>query len=129
MRILVIDDSAPVRARLVAFLGEAAGVDVVDEARDSLTAYAALAARAPDVVVLDLHLPGESGLSILSRIKSAPSSPMVVVLTNEGTEQHRRECLARGADYFFDKATELDRALSVVTEVARTIPRAVIPSP
>jgi CheY-like chemotaxis protein len=66
--------------------------------------------------VLDLHMPGRSGLEVLPEIKRLPSPPCVVVLTSHPTEQHRRLSLASGADFFFDKAQEF----ALVVELVRT---------
>ena len=81
-------------------------------------ALAMLAARAPDVVVLDIHMPGKSGIAALPMLKRASAAPVVIVLTNDPSEHHRRECLARGAHFFFDKSRHFDRVLDVVADLA-----------
>lgn len=123
MVVLVVDDSGPVRARLMAMIAEVAGVEV-RQARDAIEAAAALAAAPIDVIILDLHLPDGSGLLVLDRAKAKNPAVVVVVLTNDASEQHRRECLLHGADYFFDKshhfahAVDIVRALSAVSGLA-----------
>jgi CheY-like chemotaxis protein len=114
MRVLVVDDAAIVRDRLVAMLREQGPGHTVDAARDADEALARARATAPDLVVLDIHLPGTSGLLVLPALKALPSTPRVVVLTNDAGEAHRRVCLALGADHFFDKAKEFERVLDVV---------------
>ncbi|MCC6992365.1 MAG: response regulator, partial [Acidobacteria bacterium] len=61
MRVVLVDDDAPARARLTALLGEAGGVTVVGEAANADEARAVIARVAPDVVVLDIELPAERG--------------------------------------------------------------------
>jgi DNA-binding response OmpR family regulator len=114
---LVVDDSGPVRARITAMVAEAPGVHVM-QARDGREAAAALAANPVDIVILDLHLPDCSGLQVLDRVKASDRAPLVVVLTNDASAQHRRECLLRGADHFFDKSLEFARAVEVVLALA-----------
>lgn len=113
MRVLVVDDSADVRARLVALAREA-GCAEVDEAAAADDALAAARVRPPDVVVLDVHLPGKTGLSIVGALKALPSPPKVIVLTNHPTEAHRRQCLSHGADHFLDKANDFPRLIDLL---------------
>ena len=117
MRVLVVDDSTELRARLVALIRETAPESVVDEARDGGEALAAVEAAFPELIILDLQLPGRGGLEILASLKQAPRAPRVLILTNHATDPHRRECLARGADYFFDKSMEFEEVAHVLSEL------------
>jgi two-component system response regulator DevR len=113
VRVLVVDDSPAIRTRLATLMRDAAGVEVAeapgaDEALEHLRAHGA------DVVVLDVHMPGRSGLDVLPEIKASPGSPLVIVLTSHPTEHHRRQCLAQGADYFFDKSRDFARVVEVL---------------
>jgi DNA-binding NarL/FixJ family response regulator len=119
VRILVVDDSAAVRARVVALLRVGSGVCVIDEASSADEGLAMAQARAPHLVVLDVQMPDKSGIAILSCLKAAPTPPVVVVLTNHATEYYERECLANGADFFFDKSVHFDRLLDVVQSDVR----------
>jgi CheY-like chemotaxis protein len=116
VHVLVVDDCSAVRARLVALLGEGDGDCTIEEASDAAEALAAARARPPALVILDLNLPGPSGLDVLPRLKAGPAPPVVVVLTNHPTDPHRRQCLALGADHFFDKSHEFDRVVAVLHE-------------
>lgn len=102
---LVVDDSAAIRARLAAMLREVPGVEVC-EADGADEALDIARRRAPNVVLLDLHMPGKSGLAVLPELKAVSPSPVVIVLTTHPTEHHRRLCLGHGADYFFDKSAD-----------------------
>ena len=101
----MVDDSDAIRARIIAIVDEVHGVEI-HEARDGVEALELVRSHAPDVVLLDLHMPGSSGLSVLPDIRAASPSSVVIVLTNHPTEHHRRQCESHGADYFFDKATD-----------------------
>lgn len=115
VRILVVDDAQPVRARFVAMLREVHGVESVFEAIDADQALAFLASTTLHVVVLDLHLRDGVSIDLLPHVKSLTPPPLVIIVTNDPSERHRATCLARGADHFFDKAREFDRVLDVVT--------------
>ena len=116
----MVDDSDAIRARIVAIVDEVHGVEI-HEAKDGVEALELVRSRAPDIVLLDLHMPGASGLSVLPDIRAASPSSVLIVLTNHPTEHHRRQCAAHGADYFFDKAT--DFAHVVQSLVRRTAER------
>lgn len=113
MRVLVVDDSPSIRTRLMAMLRDVPGV-VPLEASGADEALLAMKAQGAEIVLLDLHMPGRSGLSVLPELKAMACRPVVVVLTNDSSEHHRREALARGADYFFDKAHDFSRVVDVV---------------
>jgi two-component system response regulator DevR len=114
MRVLVVDDSAVVRERVVARLRDIAGVELVAETRDVPGTIDALESVAPDLVILDLNLPGKSGMELLPILKTRVAPLVVVVLTNETSDECGRRCRELGADYFFDKSKQFQMALDVV---------------
>jgi len=115
VRVIVVDDSPVVRARLVAMLGEAGDVHVVAETWNGRDALRLVRLHAPDAVVLDLNLPGMSGIEVLSLLKAEPAPPVVIILTNHPQHRYRMECLRGGADFFFDKSNDFDRVVEAVT--------------
>jgi DNA-binding NarL/FixJ family response regulator len=119
VRVLVVDDSIAVRARVAAMIREVVGVSAVDEAGDGDEAIASARARRADLVVLDIHMPQRDGFAALPRLKALAPAPIVMVLTNDPSERHRRRCVLLGADLFFDKSKHFDRALEIVTDLAR----------
>ncbi len=111
MRVLVVDDAATVRERLARLLKELDKIELAGVAADGNSALWLARTLAPDVVVLDLNLPGPSGIEVLWRLKMLSPAPIVMVLTNHATLDYRRACLDRGADFFFDKSKEFDRMI------------------
>ena len=118
MRVIIIDDSAAVRARLVAMLAEAPGVDVVAATRDGFEGVTLARLHAPDAVILDLNLPGISGLEVLDLLKARPNPPVVIVLTNHPHACYRAACMRGGADFFFDKSCDFERLVVAVGALA-----------
>ena len=106
-----------VRERLVSLFSELSGVTVVGQAATAYDAITAIPPLKPDVVVLDISLPGGNGLQVLQAIKRERPAPLVIMLTNFAHEQYRQRCLKLGADYFFDKSREFEKVLEVLTEV------------
>jgi DNA-binding NarL/FixJ family response regulator len=117
MKVLVVEDSTAVRHRLAARLKELAGVELVGEATDGSGALWFARTLEPDVVLLDLSLPGPSGIEVLTRLKGGANPPVVIVLTNNANEPYRLACLGRGADHFFDKSKQFDEMIDLVGEL------------
>jgi DNA-binding NarL/FixJ family response regulator len=123
MKVLVIDDSVPVRARLVRLLAEQRCVGPVAEIGDSNVALQTLPWFEPDVVILDLAMPGRSGLELLREMRASEGHrPVIVVLTNHVDAHYRNTCLRLGADHFLDKSREFHRVLEVVLELCEGAP-------
>ena len=95
-------------------LRELPDVDDVVEAGDAHEAFAVAQREVLAVIVLDLHLPGENGLSLLPRLRCAHKAALLIVLTNDSSAAHRRLCQERGADFFFDKSSDFERIADVV---------------
>ncbi len=117
MKVLVVDDSALVRQRLVEMISTLAGVEQVETAASASDARRAIEVRVPDLVVLDIHMPGRSGLDVLDAVP-ADDPVTTIVLTNDATPQWRRACLQAGADFFFDKSAEFQQAVDVIARLA-----------
>ena len=114
VKVFVIEDSLPVRKRLVAMLGTVVGIEVAGEADSVRTAVDGVLAAAVDVVLLDLQLPDGNGLDVLARVKPLRPNLRVIVLSNQATPQYREASLAAGADVFLDKSHEFGRVPEIL---------------
>jgi len=114
MKVLIADDSQIVRERLAYLLGDVEGVEIVGQAEDAVEGSNLAEALKPDVAILDVRMPRGSGLDVLRSIKRDNPSATVIVLTNFVDPEARQLCLARGADYFFDKSIEFEKAVDVL---------------
>jgi DNA-binding NarL/FixJ family response regulator len=117
MKLLIADDSELIVDRLIASLETIKGVEVVEIAGTVERASQAVRALKPDVVILDMQMPGGTGLDVLESMKRDQVRSIVIVLTNFAYPQYRRKCLASGANFFLDKSTEFDK----VGDVLRTL--------
>ena len=114
VRVLVVDDHATVRAGLAALFGEVPGVEVVGEAADADAALARTAELDPDVVLMDLHMPGD-GIRAIAAIDT--DRVAVLVLTMHSDAALVRAALRAGARGYLLKdaaAMELVRAVQAV---------------
>lgn len=122
MNIFIVDDSEILRERLRSILSDIKGVKIVGEAEDVATAKEFLTASTPDVVILDIRMPGGSGIDVLEMIKHQKPSIKVIVLTNYPYPQYRKRCMELGAEFFLDKSTEFDRLPGVLQQIIGGLP-------
>jgi DNA-binding NarL/FixJ family response regulator len=109
IKVFIADDSLIVREHLVTMLEELAGIEVVGQAENVAEAISAIRNLKPDVVILDILMPGGSGIDVLENIKQDGAGPMVIILTNYPYPVYRQKCFQAGADFFLDKSTEFDQ--------------------
>lgn len=107
MRVFIADDSSIIRERLVTMITAIPDSEVVGQAATINDARPSIHQLRPDVVILDIQMPGGSGIDLLQELKQNATSPLVLMITTNAFPQYRKKCLEAGADYFFDKATEI----------------------
>ena len=120
LKVLVADDSALVRERLAALISELETIELVGEAENAHQAIEAVQRLRPDVVILDIRMPGGNGLRLLEEIKRDVAAPVVIMSTAFPFPQYRRRCLEAGAACFFDKTIEFDRVTEVLEQLRQT---------
>ena len=120
IRVLVVDDQALVRAGFRTILDSEDGIEVVGEAADGAAAVAAVAELAPDVVCMDVQMPGVDGLEATRRITAdAASTAAVLVLTTFNREDYLFAALEAGASGFLLKNSSPEQLIEAVQVVAR----------
>jgi DNA-binding NarL/FixJ family response regulator len=117
MRVLIADDSKPVRTRLVSALTEFDDISVVGQAENTIEAKILITELNPDVVILDIRMPGGSGMDILENIKKFNPDITIMILTNYHFPQYKEKCLSTGADYFFSKSDEYEEVIRVFQDL------------
>jgi DNA-binding NarL/FixJ family response regulator len=116
-RILLVDDHPLTRSALSGLLGQN-GFDVVGEAEDGEQAIVCAAELAPDLILLDLSMPGLDGLSALPRLREAAPNCEVVVLTASGTEENLLGAIRGGAAGYLLKSEPPERIVGFLRGVA-----------
>ena len=117
-KVLVVDDSAAFRQRVTRHLNEFDGIVVVGEAGDGLAALQEVERLRPDLVLLDLHMPGVDGFRVLHDVKARFQLTTVIVLTSDASEMARQRCAALGADAVIDKSDAAAFVLPVMRKLA-----------
>lgn len=115
MKVLVADNSALVRERLVALLSELDTIDLVSQASDVGQMLGSVQGLKPDVVIIDDRLIGRDGRQVLAEMKASFTPPVVIVLSPFSCPQYRRRWEQLGTDLFLDKGTEIHRVIEVIS--------------
>jgi DNA-binding NarL/FixJ family response regulator len=105
VRVVLVDDDALVRAGLRMILSAAEDVEVVGEADDGGGAVAAVQAHFPDVVLMDIRMPGVDGITATEQLRRLPAPPQVIVLTTFHADDYVLRALRAGASGFLLKDT------------------------
>lgn len=116
LRVVVADDSDPVRERIVSLLCELPRVRVAGEAADVQGAIDSVCRLRPHLVLLDLCMPGGSGLDVMAAIQAARIPALVVVLTNDSEPECEARARRAGAVAFFNKSRDFLKAVDFVRE-------------
>jgi DNA-binding NarL/FixJ family response regulator len=121
IRIVLADDQALVRAGFKALLHEPDDIEVVGEAADGAGAVELARRLRPDVVLMDIRMPGLDGLEATRRIAADPAltAVRVVILTTFALDEYLFEALRSGASGFLVKDTEPDDLATAVRVVAK----------
>ena len=113
-RIYIVDDSKAIRQKLIGLLAESKQVRVIGQAGQAEEAMAGIRELQPDIVLLDIRLPGKSGLWLLAQIKGTWPKMAVMIMTNYDYPQYRRQSFDAGADDFFNKTLDFERMIHLL---------------
>lgn len=119
MDVFISDDSPVVRVRLANMIEDIQGINLIGEANNVQDSIEKIEELKPDAIILDIRMPGGSGLDVLKKIKKDVQNhnPIIIVLTNYPYPQYRKKCLEAGADYFFDKSNEFHKVIEVFKDL------------
>ncbi|MGF1432513.1 response regulator [Kitasatospora sp. LaBMicrA B282] len=119
-RVLVVDDQVLIRVGLAALLRAAPGMEVVGEAAGGAEAVALAAAERPDIVLMDIRMPGMDGITATGRIlaEATEPAPRIIILTTFDLDEYVYAALRAGAAGFLLKDTPPERLLAAVETVA-----------
>jgi len=126
IRILIVDDHPVVCSGLTSMLSEQAGIEVVGSAASGEEALTIVQRDRPDLILLDLRMPGMDGIGVLHALKTFEKPPRVMVLTSFEKEEDIYRAIRAGAQGYLLKDTtesEMIAAISAVNSGKRYIPR------
>jgi len=116
LRIMVVEDSIPLRQRIVEAIEDAPLLNMIGWADTEVGALAKIEVLHPDVVILDIRLNEGSGLKVLAALRNKALEPMpgVVVYTSCPRAEYMPRVMEMGADHFLEKGTQLPDLLRVL---------------
>lgn len=114
--VLIVDDNKNFVDRMIGLLNEIDNIGYINVANDYNEACRLMACDYHEVVVLDINLPGKSGLELLKVIKENTPVCEVIMITNHADEYYRQQCNALGADHFLDKTIEFDQVPEIINK-------------
>ena len=114
--ILIVDDNSMLRETTRIILeARFPGVRVF-EAGDGKEACARIHIHAPDLILMDIRLPGDNGIKLTRKIKDSSPKVLIIIFTNHDLPEYREAALANGADFFLSKSMPNTRKLTTVVE-------------
>ena len=118
IRVLIADDQPLIRTGLRILLGAQDGIEVVGEASTGAAAVTESAQLVPDVVVMDIRMPGTDGIQATAQVIRQPTAPRVLVLTTYDLDEYVYDALAAGASGFLLKDARPEELVDGVRVIA-----------
>ncbi len=122
IKVMVVEDSALIVQRLYSILSEINFIKSIAHAKNGEEAITLMKLINPELILLDIKMPGINGIEVLKHVKQEYSDTRVVMLTNYPNMQYKEFCIGLGADHFLDKSTEFNRISDIVTAMQGIIP-------
>ncbi len=117
VRVAIVEDDRTVRDNLAVLIGAAPGFSCVASCASAEEAWRQLPSLAPDVVLMDIHLPGKSGIACVARLKTLVPDTQVIMLTIEEDSEQVFDSLKAGATGYLVKHATPEEILEAVAEV------------
>ena len=116
LKILIVEDSLLIVKRLWSLLSDMEGIATLAHAKDGNEAILLAKEINPDVIILDIKIPGKSGVEVLPELKQK-SYAKVIMLTNYSDVYYKNLCLKLGAEYFLDKSNEFEKIYEILLSI------------
>lgn len=117
MRVFIVDDSVLIQNRLKSLAASIENVEVVGQGYNVSDGIRGIEELGPDAVILDIRMPGGSGLDVLDALKHGDHKPIFIILTNYPYPQYRKIAYEKGAKFFFDKSLEFEKVTDALEDI------------
>ena len=114
IRLMIVDDHPVVRAGLSSMLSTQPGIEVAGSASSGAEALSSVEKIAPDLVLMDLRMPGMSGLEVIRAMNLLPSPPRIIVLTSFDMDEDIYQCVSAGAQGYVLKDAPQERLIEAI---------------
>lgn len=114
MDIVLADDSELILKRLKELLQVHKDIRIVGSFRNGTETFESIIRNNPDLVIIDVELPGLSGLEVVRKVRAVNKSVKIIVLTLFSSDYYRDRALKLGANYFFSKIDQFEKVFPVI---------------
>jgi two-component system, NarL family, nitrate/nitrite response regulator NarL len=121
LKLVIVDDSELLRLRLKNLIASVNNLELIAEASNSLDALQIIKRKKPDILLLDIRMPGINGLEVLAEIRKFNKEMKVLIITNYSNDQYKMAAFKFGADYFLDKSTEFQQIPIILKNIVENI--------
>ena len=118
MRVILADDSDLILDRLQTMVGKSKKIKIVGTYRNGIDTLEALRTLKPDIAIVDIKMPGLSGLEVLNEIRKENKKLIFIILTFFSMDYYRQLALEAGVDYFFSKIDDFEKITEVLDELS-----------
>lgn len=118
MKVFLVEDSAPIRQRLVEMIEADGAHSVVGEAENYADAVSGIEREHPDVAIFDIKLASGNGIEALIEAKRHQPALLGIVMSNYASAQHMKASADAGAAYFLDKSSDFERIPQILCDFA-----------
>jgi DNA-binding NarL/FixJ family response regulator len=118
MKVLLADDSDLILERLQEMLGLHKQVEIVGSFQNGTDTLEAIRNLKPDLAIVDIKMPGLSGLDVLKEIRKVDKMVKFIILTFYSSDSYRQMAIQEGTNYFFSKVEDFEKVSQVVAELA-----------
>jgi len=121
MKVLLADDSGLILERLKELLSIYGQAEIVASLQNGTETLEAIRVLKPDLAIVDIKMPGLSGLEVLNEIRKEDKTIKFIILTLYASDYYRQLAIKSGADYFFNKAEDFEKVSHVVAGIIRDV--------
>lgn len=121
MKVLLADDSGLILERLKELLSIYEQAEIVASLKNGTETLEAIRVLKPDLAILDIKMPGLTGLEVLNEIRKEDKTIKFIILTLYASDYYRQLAIKSGADYFFNKAEDFEKVSHVVAGIIRDV--------
>ncbi len=115
--ILIVDDNMNFVDRMISLLEDADNIGYISVASNYDEARRLLVSENPDVVLLDINLPGKNGIELLKLIRQNNKECRVIMITNHADDYYRQQCKELGAKHFLDKSNDFGLVPGIIKQL------------
>ncbi|PKL83428.1 MAG: hypothetical protein CVV24_05055 [Ignavibacteriae bacterium HGW-Ignavibacteriae-3] len=123
MKLLIVDDSELIRLKIKNLLSNNSQIEIIGEAKDGIEALKLVEKYDPELMILDLKMPGMNGFELMKKLKKEGSQTKICVFTNHSFPWYKEKSLAEGADQFLNKSDDFEKLNSVIDEMVINVKR------